>query len=432
MWANLKTKSKEFLTQIKGIKLPSMAKPDFSASLSKAKTLLGGLIASIEAKHLVYFALILMPAIVGLGAYYGIINSKAQLEAANLPENQLARRNIAFTAENFVKYAGRGEKDITALFIDAGMPPDSYRKNDGFTPLHAAAAYGRISIVRQLIDKGADVNARDKEGQTALMKAVWNSHADVVGVLIQRGANLTASDAQGNTAVNMAKVKNDRRVLDTLVKVGITELKENLDKLTPASKKSDKLPNTADSNPQVAKAAAYPVSRSNSVRSTAPATAPSGQFILATGYAGVIGVGKSTDAIYQEYGKQAVTGGEEFLSGRTYPVLHAFVKGASTPALTVFFARGKEQEKVITAIRVLDKRYKTASGIGVGSTLGELRQAGNISSIQYTDSLYAFARDSKMQYELDISSDNIPVAWLNGGDANSLPDDMKVRSIYIF
>lgn len=432
MWENFKAKIKDFIEQIKAIKRPTVTKPDFTGMATGVKTVVGKSVEKMEPRHLVYFALILLPAIVGLGAYYGIMDSKAKLEAANLPENQLARMSISFTVDDFVKYAGRGEKDITALFIESGMSPDSYRKNDGFTPLHAAAAYGRASVVRQLLDKGADVNARDKEGQTALMKAVWNSHADVVSALLQKGANFTVNDIKGNNVVNMAKTKNDRRVLDVLVKAGISELKDTLDKVAPASKKTDKLPDGNEIKPQVAKSIS---ANTQSISNRLPVAnaQPPGEFTLATGYAGAIGVGKSVEHLYQQFGKQAVALGEEFLAGRTYPVLRAYESGNGSPSLTVYFAKSKQgQDKIITAIRVFDDRYKTTNGIGVGDTLGELRRAGNVSSIQYTDSLYAIARDSKMRYELDISTDSIPITWLNGGDSNSLPDDMKIRSIFIF
>lgn len=428
MWANLKIKIKDTIEKIKGIKRPTVSKPDFPGLFSKVKVTTGSFFTSFEPRHLVYFALILLPAIVGLGTYYGIMDSKSKLEAANLPENRLFRMGVSFTADDFVKYAGRGEKGVTTLFMQAGMAPDSYRKTDGFTPLHAAAAYGQTPIVRQLLDQGADVNARDKAGQTALMMAVCNSHADVVNVLLQRGADITAKDSKGNTSISMAKAKNDRRVLEALVQAGVTELKEALDKVAPVSKKPDKSLTTPDSKPQGAKSSGSTVES----KTAAAATAPPGQFILAPGYAGNIGVGKSIDSLYQEFGKQAVTDGEEYLSGRIYPVIRAYNQSTGALSLTVFFAKGKENERIVTAIHVFDSRYKTGNVVRVGGTLGELRQAGGLRAIEYSDALYAITRDGKTRYELDISADSIPIAWLNGGDDKSLPDDMKIKSIYIF
>lgn len=434
MWANITAKIKAFIGQLKMIKPPAVAKPklDFFGAYASTKTILNGVVKRIEPKHLVYVALILLPAIVGLGAYYGIVDSKATLEAAKLPENRLSRMSISVTAENFVKYAGNGDKHITALFIDAGMSPDAYRKSDGFTALHAAAAYGRTTVVRQLLDKGADVNVRDKDGQTPLMKAVWNSHAKVVTMLLQNGANVTVNDRNGDNVINMAKTRNDRQVLTALVAAGFTELKDVLEKVDSAPKTAEKTPGGNEAKQQVATTMTKNTYTTFN-RLSATASQPAGEFTLIDGYAGVIGVGKSVDSLYQQFSQQAVSPGEEFFAGRTYPVLRAYGEQGKAPALTVYFAFNKQTEdKVITAIRVFDERYKTPHGIGVGDTLGELRQTGTLRSIQYTDTLYAVARDNKIRYEFDLSSDNLPIAWLNGGDTNSLPDDMKIKSIFIF
>jgi ankyrin repeat protein len=45
-------------------------------------------------------------------------------------------------------------------------------------------------VVKQLIDKGADVNARATRGQTPLMWAVAQKHPDVVKVLLENGAGV--------------------------------------------------------------------------------------------------------------------------------------------------------------------------------------------------------------------------------------------------
>jgi ankyrin repeat protein len=53
---------------------------------------------------------------------------------------------------------------------------------DGLTPLHAASQEGHESIVRLLLDRGADIDAR--EGKTALLLAGKTGYRDVVRLLV--------------------------------------------------------------------------------------------------------------------------------------------------------------------------------------------------------------------------------------------------------
>jgi hypothetical protein len=44
--------------------------------------------------------------------------------------------------------------------LDAGFPLDA-RGDEGATPLHAAAVSGSADVIRLLLDRGADIEARD-------------------------------------------------------------------------------------------------------------------------------------------------------------------------------------------------------------------------------------------------------------------------------
>ena len=50
-----------------------------------------------------------------------------------------------------------------------------------------AVGEGHRAIVQALIDKGADVNAKDNDDWTALMWAAGNGHTDIAGALIDKG-----------------------------------------------------------------------------------------------------------------------------------------------------------------------------------------------------------------------------------------------------
>ena len=69
-----------------------------------------------------------------------------------------------------------------------------------------AAHSGDLKQVRDLLDKGADVNAQDKDGMTPLMWAMRSvpfggGSLDMVKMLLDRGADANAKDKSGGTAL---------------------------------------------------------------------------------------------------------------------------------------------------------------------------------------------------------------------------------------
>ena len=69
------------------------------------------------------------------------------------------------------------------------------RYKDGRTPLHFAAANGYAAVAEELIARGADVDARPEDGWTPLLWASWFGHAPVVKTLIERGADVRRATA---------------------------------------------------------------------------------------------------------------------------------------------------------------------------------------------------------------------------------------------
>jgi ankyrin repeat protein len=66
--------------------------------------------------------------------------------------------------------------------------------DDGWTPLHLAAAAGRAEVVRLLVEAGADPSARTEHGRTPLHVALRH-HPPVVAVLRELGAVVDAPSA---------------------------------------------------------------------------------------------------------------------------------------------------------------------------------------------------------------------------------------------
>lgn len=84
--------------------------------------------------------------------------------------------------------AGAGDLAGVRKAIEKGAVP-SKGNYDGRTALHAAAAAGKIPVVRRLVDElGAKVNAKDHWQGTPLDDAVREGHKAVAEFLLQKGA----------------------------------------------------------------------------------------------------------------------------------------------------------------------------------------------------------------------------------------------------
>jgi hypothetical protein len=74
------------------------------------------------------------------------------------------------------------------------------REEDGSTSLMIASTLGQASVVRELLVRGADVNARDNDGFTALHVASYNGRADSMRELLKRhDVDINAQNGSGDT-----------------------------------------------------------------------------------------------------------------------------------------------------------------------------------------------------------------------------------------
>jgi len=60
------------------------------------------------------------------------------------------------------------------------------------TEFWRASKNGNIDVVKQYIEEGSDVNAKDENGWSALMWASYNGHLDTAELLLQSGADVNA------------------------------------------------------------------------------------------------------------------------------------------------------------------------------------------------------------------------------------------------
>ncbi|KAL0633840.1 putative ankyrin-repeat protein [Maublancomyces gigas] len=102
------------------------------------------------------------------------------------------------------------------LLLNRGAEVDT-RDHLGRTSLHLGSWFGP-EVVRFLLENGADTSARDMNGYTPLHTAVRHSE-EVMRILLEKGADVNAKDGNGSTPMHVA-AKLSRGIVDLLLEHG--------------------------------------------------------------------------------------------------------------------------------------------------------------------------------------------------------------------
>lgn len=118
---------------------------------------------------------------------------------------------------HFARAAADGNLQRMRLLQMAGAAVNG---RDGCcSPLFLAAGEGRVNAVRYLLDQGADVNGREYGGRTALTEAAFSGNASIIKELILRGADVNAITEAG-TPLDIALQANHPAAIDLLKHYG--------------------------------------------------------------------------------------------------------------------------------------------------------------------------------------------------------------------
>lgn len=113
----------------------------------------------------------------------------------------------------------QGSEAVVRLLLDRGA--DLEAKNCiGWTALHCTFSQQNKGVIRLLLDRGADVNTKDNSGKTALhVAAKWEKEA-VVRLLIEKGADIEAKDKFEKTALCLAARAGSEVMVRLLIEKG--------------------------------------------------------------------------------------------------------------------------------------------------------------------------------------------------------------------
>jgi uncharacterized protein len=142
------------------------------------------------------------------------------------------------------KYSGRNE--LAALLLERGVELDLFAacmagareraveligdepelvkaySHDGWTPLHLACFFGHPTLAETLVEQGAEVNARSRNGMqnTPLHAAAAGRSKDAVRILLEHGAEVNARQEGGWTALHAASQNGDAEMVRLLIAAG--------------------------------------------------------------------------------------------------------------------------------------------------------------------------------------------------------------------
>jgi ankyrin repeat protein/beta-lactamase regulating signal transducer with metallopeptidase domain len=163
--------------------------------------------------------------------------------------------------------AWRRQDEVVEVLLARGANVDA-EANSGATPLHYAAYNGQKGVVEILLAKGANINAKTDAGDTPASAALQADHPDIFALLtgkggdmplanslhsvarignlaeaknlIDKGANVNAKDWIGWTALHYTAKKGNRDVIQLLISRGAKVNVQNKDRLTPLHKVTDR------------------------------------------------------------------------------------------------------------------------------------------------------------------------------------------------
>jgi ankyrin repeat protein len=116
--------------------------------------------------------------------------------------------------EKLIKASKEGRLEEVTRLLNSGADVNG-RDKEGDTALMGASFWGHLDVVKLLLEKGASVNAKIKDGQTPLMAATDQGNLEVTKLLLERGADVNAMDEEGGTAL-MCKTRRAGQLCGTL------------------------------------------------------------------------------------------------------------------------------------------------------------------------------------------------------------------------
>jgi len=113
-----------------------------------------------------------------------------------------------------------GTFSMATLLLQYGASPHLCLLESGGSPLHYASMYDDKSILPDLLQAGAFINAQDLEGDSVLHWAIREGKLDTVRFLVEKGVNLNIANDDGETPLHLAVQCSECEIVAYLLRNG--------------------------------------------------------------------------------------------------------------------------------------------------------------------------------------------------------------------
>lgn len=176
----------------------------------------GVVLAAVKTNDLKLVKEILKVSSINSVNFFGRDNITALMWASRIGNEKIVKALLGCEADillesaeglNSFDYAClSGNLECIKLLYNSSINLNSFNDGD-VSPLILASAKNMPNVVKFLIEKGAEVDLADSNGDTALMYAIYNDSIAVAKVLMKSGANPNISNKNGETPLSLASEK---------------------------------------------------------------------------------------------------------------------------------------------------------------------------------------------------------------------------------
>jgi len=131
--------------------------------------------------------------------------------------------------------------DTIRFFLERGADVDSDAVDDNHsTLLHRASYHGNVEAAQLLLERGANINARNQVGQTPLHQVLNGSESQLtIQLLLKHGADVDALDIAKSTPLHLASQYGSAKATQLLLEHGASVHLQNNEGQTPSEVASE-------------------------------------------------------------------------------------------------------------------------------------------------------------------------------------------------